>query len=158
MCRSVDHVGELTHLVLFEEHVQLDDGDAQVGLVKLIRRVPADRAEAPPLLDDGVEEAEAVEHLFEGGLRGGRTTVCSVYEQLFETLDVLSALYMIYGGHSYTSRWTFSTDQQILFVCFFVMSSYSSTHSFDFFFCFELFIKFLIEIIETSYSGVNNLW
>ena len=103
---SVDHVGELTHLVLFEEHVQLDDGDAQVGLVKLIRRVPADRAEAPPLLDDGVEEAEAVEHLFKGGLRGGRTTVCSGYEQLFETSDV----YMMYGGHSYTLWWTFSTD------------------------------------------------
>ena len=43
----------------------------------------------------------------------------SVYEKLFETSDILSDLYMIYGGHSYIFWWTFS----IFFMCFLVFLS-----------------------------------
>ena len=48
--------------------MELSDGDTQVGLVELVRDVPADRAEGSALLDDGVEETQTVQHLLEGRL------------------------------------------------------------------------------------------
>ena len=39
--------------------LQLRDADAEVGLVELVRDVPAERAERAPLLHQTVEEAQA---------------------------------------------------------------------------------------------------
>ena len=45
--------------VLVEEDGELADGDAQVGLVELVRNVPANRSELAPLLDQRVEKAQS---------------------------------------------------------------------------------------------------
>ena len=45
-------------------------------------------------------EEEAIKYYLEA--------VCSVYEKLFERSDILSDVYMLSGGHSYTLWWTFS--------------------------------------------------
>lgn len=52
-------------LVLVQEDLQLPHRDAEVVLVELVRDVPPDGAELLALVDDGVEEGEAPEHLAE---------------------------------------------------------------------------------------------
>lgn len=54
-----------TNLVLVEEHVELRDADAQVGLVELVADVPAERPELAPLLHHRVEEAQREQELLE---------------------------------------------------------------------------------------------
>ena len=63
-----------TYVVLVDEHVELSDGDAQVGLIELVRDVPADRPEGTALLDDGVEEAQSVQQFLEGRLQHNANT------------------------------------------------------------------------------------
>ena len=63
-----------THVVFVDEHVELADGDTQVGLVELVWDVPADRPERSALLDDGVEETQPVQQLLEGGLQHNANT------------------------------------------------------------------------------------
>ena len=52
------------YLVLIEEHLKLSDADSQVGLIVLIGDVPAERTKLPPLLHQGMEEAESKQQLF----------------------------------------------------------------------------------------------
>ena len=54
----------LPHLVFIEEHLQLSDTDPQVGLIVLVGNVPAERTKLPPLLDQGMKEAESKKQLF----------------------------------------------------------------------------------------------
>ena len=58
-----------THVVFVDEHVELADGNTQVGLIELVRDVPADRSESSTLLDNGVEETQSVQQLLEGRLQ-----------------------------------------------------------------------------------------
>ena len=59
---------QVTHIVLVEEHGELLYRDAQIGLVELVGYVPAKWAKLPPLLQQGVEETQPIEHLLEGFL------------------------------------------------------------------------------------------
>ena len=74
----------LGYLVLLQEHVQLLDGDTQVSLVELVGDVPAHGAELPPLLGQGVEEAQAVQQLLKHHL-GRRHTRIHAYEHSAHT-------------------------------------------------------------------------
>mmetsp|Transcript_372 Transcript_372/g.699 ORF Transcript_372/g.699 Transcript_372/m.699 type:complete len:251 (-) Transcript_372:1384-2136(-) len=58
--------------VLVNENQELSGADSEVGLVELVLDVPAEGAEEPSLLDEGVEEAEAEEHLPEDPGLGAR--------------------------------------------------------------------------------------
>lgn len=55
----------MTCLVLVEEHVELSDTDSKIGFIELVGDVPAEGTKFPPLLNQGVEEAEAVQHLLQ---------------------------------------------------------------------------------------------
>ena len=61
LAEQIVECGERQVLVLVQEHLQLPQADAQVGLVELVGDVPAEGAELAALLDEGVEEAEAEE-------------------------------------------------------------------------------------------------
>ena len=52
-------------IVLFQEHLELADTDAQVSVRVLIGDVEAERTELTPLQDDAVEEAQRLEQVFE---------------------------------------------------------------------------------------------
>ena len=58
-----------TYFILIEEHLQLPHTDTQIGLVELVGDVPAQRSKLAALLDQSVEEAQAVQHLVEVDLR-----------------------------------------------------------------------------------------
>ena len=58
-----------TYFILIEEHLQLPHADTQIGLVELVGDVPAQRSKLAALLDQSVEEAQAVQHLVEVDLR-----------------------------------------------------------------------------------------
>ena len=55
-------------VVLIQKDLQLLHGYTQVGLVELVRYIPADGAEFASLLDNSVEEAKAEDHLLQSRL------------------------------------------------------------------------------------------
>lgn len=48
--------------------MELSDTDSEISLIELIRNIPADRAKLSSLLNQGMEEAETVQHLLQGWL------------------------------------------------------------------------------------------
>jgi len=52
-----------TYIIVVEEHSQLSYTDTQVGLVKLVGNVPAQRSKLPAFLNDTVEETQAKQQL-----------------------------------------------------------------------------------------------
>lgn len=64
--RQILERGVLHVVVLVEEDLELLRADTQIRLVEFVLIVPADRPEFPPLLHDGMKEAEGEEQLLEG--------------------------------------------------------------------------------------------
>lgn len=61
VCVCVVYVVYSMYLILLQEHMELLDRDPQVGLIELIRNVPAHGTKLLPLLDQRVEEAQAIQ-------------------------------------------------------------------------------------------------
>ena len=63
------HVCMKTYIIFIQEHVELPNTYPQVRLVEFVRNVPTQRTKRSPLLNDGVEKAQTIQHLLELSLK-----------------------------------------------------------------------------------------
>ena len=63
-----------TYIVFVHEHVKLSNADPQISLIELVWNIPTQGTKCSPFLNNGVEKAQAIQHLLEFSLQESKNS------------------------------------------------------------------------------------